>query len=873
MNEFDFAEIREWLNNQVALYTERYPNYVFLAENLQEVLKSAAGKLAPLAIVQTRPKGISNFADKCMRKRASVKDPVNEFTDLCGGRVIVHTAEQVEAVSAFIKNNFIIDTVNTVDVRERLKPTEFGYRSVHYIISYKKDVFPSEEVNVEVPGLLFDDKAFPNRRAEIQVRTILEHAWADIAHALVYKSPFPVPAKWEREFAGVAAMLEGIDKTFSRVKEGLGAYASSYGAYMSKMEMENQLKLLEIVMEHDPGNPRLAEKVARLAMILGDWEKAIDILSSHACSGDDQVLILLGKALCERYRNRPRGQKYKRGQRYLENVCFPQGENIDALACLADTYKGNDNQKARDLYHQAFQLDTSNPFPLENYLDLEISLSGDDSVITSLRPVINRAMQRCRDQVEVGVNMPEVLYTIGKFHLLLGEPYSALEAYAKALQVSPSPHMIENALNSLEHLKAIASQIEGYEWLHRLLNLALAANLRKKYEEVKQLLQNVNDGMEDVNEKEASDLNKALDEWSKKANAALARVKKLTMAKKQSLSPPVIILAGGCDSFVEEEMHAYQDMLITAFRDFKGTVVSGGSRQGISGLAGELGKVYEDNIKTVGYLPKLVPVTASKDERYHFVYETDGTDFTPLEPLQNWIDLIASGIDPATVKVLGINGGRIAAAEYRIALALGATVGLIADSGREVTRIMQDEDRFDSGKLIYLPADVMTVRAFVGTAGDRLVEKERKKVAQRIHDIYRKTRREQLLTAEPVMQDWQELPVDLMHSNLRQADNILDKLSEIGCTVHRPSDRNIELFEFSAEEIESLAEMEHGSWNVERLMKGWRWGPVKDADKKISPYLIKWDELPEDVKDWDRDAVRSIPGLLAAVGLEIRRQK
>jgi len=123
------------------------------------------------------------------------------------------------------------------------------------------------------------------------------------------------------------------------------------------------------------------------------------------------------------------------------------------------------------------------------------------------------------------------------------------------------------------------------------------------------------------------------------------------------------------------------------------------------------------------------------------------------------------------------------------------------------------------------------------------------------------------------MQDWQELPVDLMHSNLRQADNILDKLSEIGCTVHRPSDRNIELFEFSAEEIESLAEMEHGSWNVERLMKGWRWGPVKDADKKISPYLIKWDELPEDVKDWDRDAVRSIPGLLAAVGLEIRRQK
>ncbi len=868
MDQFELARIREWIKKQVEEYTKLYPNYVLFAENLEVLLKKAIKELAPLAIVQTRPKGINNFADKCMRKRGDIADPVNEFTDLCGGRVIVHTAEQVEAVSKFIEKHFIIDWENTVDVRERLKPTEFGYRSVHYIISFKQGVFPNDKINMEVPAILYNDKAFPNRRAEIQVRTILEHAWADIAHALVYKSPFPVPAKWEREFAGVAAMLEGVDKTFLRVKEGLSAYASSYGAYMSKIEMENQLKLLEIVMVHDPNNLELAEKYARLAMILGYWEKAIDILSRHVDSGNDQVLILLGKALCEKYRESPQGKKYKKGQRYLEKICLMKDGNIDGLVCLADTYRGIDNKKARDLYHKAFQLDTSNPYPLESYLDLEIFLSGDVSVINSLRPVIARAMQRCRDQIEVGVNIPEVLYTNGKFHLLIGESYLALEAYARAVQLSPSPHIIEAALNSLEHMSNIADKLEGYEWVSRLLQVALAVHLHNKTEETRQLLENPSDS---VGEEELKELSKSVSEWSKKAKTALARVKKLSLIKNKPLMAPVIILAGGCDPSIEEEMHNYQEMLVTAFRDFKGTIISGGSMQGISGLAGKLGEDYKDKIITVGYLPRLIPTTASKDERYDLFYETDGTDFSPLEPLQNWIDLVVSGIDPKTVKVLGINGGKIAAVEFRMALALGATVGLIADSGREANRIMQDKEWHKTKKLVHLPADVMTVRSYVGTAGDRLAEEERSIVAQKIHDIYRTAKQEQLLASDPAMHDWEELPSDLIYSNLRQADNILDKLNEIGCTVHKVTDRNIELLTFTNQEIEVLAEMEHGSWNVERLMNGWRWGPVKDVDKKTSPHLVKWSELPEDVKDWDRDAVRSIPELLASVGLEVKR--
>jgi len=69
-----------------------------------------------------------------------------------------------------------------------------------------------------------------------------------------------------------------------------------------------------------------------------------------------------------------------------------------------------------------------------------------------------------------------------------------------------------------------------------------------------------------------------------------------------------------------------------------------------------------------------------------------------------------------------------------------------------------------------------------------------------------------------------------------------------------------------------MAEMEHTRWNVERLRDGWTWGKKVDIIKKISPYLVGWPELPEDVKERDRQTVRKIPEFLTKVGLDIQRQ-
>jgi hypothetical protein len=181
---------------------------------------------------------------------------------------------------------------------------------------------------------------------------------------------------------------------------------------------------------------------------------------------------------------------------------------------------------------------------------------------------------------------------------------------------------------------------------------------------------------------------------------------------------PVVIVAGGCDPAVEEEMRAYRDVLVEAFAEFEGTVVSGGTREGISGLVGDIGEAHPGRIHTIGYLPATgLPADATVDEdprRYRELRRSDGTGFTALEPLQNWIDVVASGISPAEVRLIGINGGTIAAAEYRLALGLGARVALIEESGREAARLLPDPDWSGSPLLTRLPREAAAVRAFLG---------------------------------------------------------------------------------------------------------------------------------------------------------------
>jgi ppGpp synthetase/RelA/SpoT-type nucleotidyltranferase len=762
---------------QVRKFAKVAPRYRQYARVLQEILRGIERKLAPQAIVQTRAKTVASFAEKIVRKPSL--DPVNQFTDLCGGRIITHTQDQVRAVSAFIEAHFEIDWDNSVDVSQRLKPTEFGYRSVHYIVQLKRGVFPSSDIPVKVP-----DKVY-GLKAEIQVRTILEHAWADISHEWVYKKGFQIPDLYTRELAGLAATLEAADRSFSRLQEVMQTYATTYGAYLSPVQMREEIARLEIVLQYDPQNFEQLNRLGMLAVAYGDWDKAISALKDHEKSGRPEVLKPLGVALCQKHKNKPQSRGLQRGRKCLETACERSPHDAEACSTLAGSWKGIDEAKAAELYALAYQKDATDPYPLGNFLERQIRDRGDMSFVPLLAPLLDGAIQKLREQANVGVNLPWAFFDMGKFNLILQRPWESLTAYAKAAQVSSAAFMIETSLKSFRNLKVVQDQLPGYDDAIKLLLLALAVRFQSRT---------------------------ALTELEKNAS------KKLTAIKT-----PVVMIVGTTDSPV------------------------------ISAL---------DNLPQ-GILLNFTTQT-NTDRR-----EDDWSDIARI--LHAWIDLVVDGVDASKVKVLGMGSGNTEALALRISLALGAQVGVIEGSGNASAQLLKDADWNALPNLFRLPSEAVIIREFKQPPTPSLDSGPREILGKAIHDQYlekRKTTPQQKVAS---LAPWKELPENLKESNRLQADQISEKLMLIGYGIRKPLGKKARIVKFKRMEIEIMAEREHARWVIERLRDGWTYGPKKDVEKKISPYLAGWAALSEEIKDYDRDTVKRIPEFLAQVGWEVYR--
>ena len=157
-----------------------------------------------------------------------------------------------------------------------------------------------------------------------------------------------------------------------------------------------------------------------------------------------------------------------------------------------------------------------------------------------------------------------------------------------------------------------------------------------------------------------------------------------------NLQYPILILAGGCGG-LESQYQDQLDALTEALKGFRGTIVSGGTKSGVAGIAGEIQATCgPTGLQTWGYLPRLIPGGTAVDRRYSRLRRTRWRDFSALEPLAFWEDFLAASGDPAAVKLIGFNGGKIAACEFRIALAFGARVGIIQNSGRAADELLWD---------------------------------------------------------------------------------------------------------------------------------------------------------------------------------------
>lgn len=214
-------------------YHKLYPKYERLGKNLKQALTEFLSNAhIDVLDVQDRVKDFESLCEKSERKK--YKKPLKEAGDICGLRVICYFPSDIEEVSALIKHEFNI--IESEDKADLLEPDRFGYRSIHFVVTVKRGWLNAPNYR-DLAGL----------KAEIQVRTILMHAWADIEQKLAYKKKEYVPYKFRRKLSQISAFFEAADEQFDNLRKEKEQYieilASDEAKTTGRFDIKQQVNI------------------------------------------------------------------------------------------------------------------------------------------------------------------------------------------------------------------------------------------------------------------------------------------------------------------------------------------------------------------------------------------------------------------------------------------------------------------------------------------------------------------------------------------------------------------------------------------------------------------------------------------------------
>ena len=199
-----------------------------------------------------RVKTVESLKGKVKRKNYS---NLAEITDLCGIRIITYFSDDVDRIAELISQEFEVDVENTIDKRKSEDPTKFGYVSLHYVVSLKEENSSS---------ILY--RRFENIKLEIQIRTVMQHAWAEIEHDLGYKSKEDIPDQYRRQFSRLAGLIELADENFLQLKNNINNYEKEVREKLptSKEELPIDSSTLMTYVTEDPNYIKLLDEIKLL---------------------------------------------------------------------------------------------------------------------------------------------------------------------------------------------------------------------------------------------------------------------------------------------------------------------------------------------------------------------------------------------------------------------------------------------------------------------------------------------------------------------------------------------------------------------------------------------------------------------------------
>lgn len=178
---------------------------------------------------KVRVKEDKSLTDKAFYRKKTYVDPFNEIEDKVGLRFVVLLIKEIDKITEIIEHSdkWIFEKSRDFETERKNSPLLFTYQSVHYIVKSRLDI--------DYIDLGMTIKA--NISCEIQIRTILQHAYAELTHDSVYKTKTVVEPDVHRTIAKSMALIETTDDFFSDVNSKL--YSNNYDRFSFQKDLDN----------------------------------------------------------------------------------------------------------------------------------------------------------------------------------------------------------------------------------------------------------------------------------------------------------------------------------------------------------------------------------------------------------------------------------------------------------------------------------------------------------------------------------------------------------------------------------------------------------------------------------------------------------
>ncbi len=243
MNESDLRDKWESEKSVYAAWGEYVVNLItkeleLRDQNINEFLKVPA---------TYRLKDDDSLIDKAFcRPNKGYFDPYNEIEDKVGARFIVLLIDDIKVICDIVQEcyKWDFDACKHFDEDKEKDPLLFTYQSVHYILRPKIDITVNKiTIPISTP-------------CEVQIRTLLQHAHAELTHDAIYKSKRTIQPKIHRTVAKSMALIETADDFFTAVTQQLnhgpleeyGIIKRLDGLYLSFTGMESHIQKSSIVI-------------------------------------------------------------------------------------------------------------------------------------------------------------------------------------------------------------------------------------------------------------------------------------------------------------------------------------------------------------------------------------------------------------------------------------------------------------------------------------------------------------------------------------------------------------------------------------------------------------------------------------------------